>query len=201
MAGWLFSGGLGNAATRKMLTAQMIIVGVVVLIVFLGVWFQQDRQVRLSEYTCAEGGYRILFPDPPVELCRLVDTDAGTIRFYTIQQRTDDLLCMAGYGDYPEDYIAATSSDTILDSMRDKMIRSNSGTLESETRYLLEGLPARRLRIHVDQAVLHVLLVLYERRQYQAIVVTSPGDRQTQRADELLQSIRLFPADGKRETR
>ncbi|MBN1816447.1 MAG: hypothetical protein JW828_03750 [Sedimentisphaerales bacterium] len=201
MAGWLFSNGQGSATTRKMLTAQMVIVGVVVLIVFVGVKFQRSGQARLSEYTSADGGYRILFPMPPVETCRLVDTDAGKIRFYTIQQRTDDLLCMAGYGDYPMDYIETAPAESILDSMRDRIVQSNAGTLESETRYLLEGLPARRFLIHVDQAALHVLLALCETRQYQAVIVTSQGESHNRRADELLQSMRIFSSDVQREKR
>ncbi|MBN1126281.1 MAG: hypothetical protein JXA82_14840 [Sedimentisphaerales bacterium] len=196
MTGWLFPNGQDRITTRKMLAAQMIIVGVVVLIVFLGVKFQHKRQIRLAVYTCTDGGYSILFPEPPVELCRLAIAPDGPIRFFVIQQRTEDFFCTIEYGDYPLEYSKETPGDVILDSIRDEIIKSNKGILQFETRFLLNNLPARRLQIYIEEATIHALLILSGRRQYQVIIVTATDERQYEQADDILQSMQITPPKG-----
>lgn len=168
---------------------QALVLGVVVLIVFVAVYFRQTGTLVLREQTIGAGGYRLRFPANPTELCRISTTPDGPMRFFLIQRQDRRLYCSAGYGDRP----AAGDTEAFLEAMCRNLVEGTGGTVESETRFRLAGHPARRLHIAADRdIVIDALLVLADRRLYEVLVATHRHKPQPALAQAILDSFQVL---------
>ncbi|HEV58132.1 MAG TPA: hypothetical protein ENN87_11685, partial [Phycisphaerales bacterium] len=167
---------------------QALVLGVVVLIVFVAVYFRQAGTLVLREQTIGAGGYRLRFPANPTELCRISTTPDGPMRFFLIQRQDRRLYCSAGYGDRP----AAGDAEAFIEAMCQNLVEGTGGTVESETRFHLAGHPARRLHIAADRdIVIDVLLVLADQRLYEVLVATHRHRPQPALAQAILDSFQI----------
>lgn len=168
---------------------QALVLGVVVLIVFVAVYFRQAGALILHEQTIVAGGYRLRFPAYPTELCRISTTPDGSMRFFLIQRQDHRLYCSAGYGDRP----AAGDAEAFLETMGRNLVEGAGGTVESETRFHLAGHPARRLHIAADRdIVIDALLVLADQRLYEVLVATHRHKPQPALAQAILDSFQII---------
>jgi hypothetical protein len=147
---------------------------------------------QLQPYVSTVGRFSVLFPGTPKQNSRQVtlsDSDSVTLHQFQFEDGNSSYIVM--YNDYPAQYVA-TEPQSFLKIIRDGTMEPAKGTLTSDQRVDLKGVPGRTFQF-TDQAgnTYAVLVLIDHNRLYQVIVTAGPGTSATN-PDDFLNSFHIL---------
>ena len=149
-------------------------------------------------YVSEEGGFQIMTPLPLEESTQSVDSELGPIEVHFFMAELSNRAYMVGYSDYPEDFIAQSDPQVLLDGARDGAVGNINGKLVSEFKIsLADQYPGRELVVTAlldedTEGTLKGRMYLVNNRLYQIMVVAPSGDMSTQAMDDFINSFTLL---------
>lgn len=145
-----------------------------------------------TAYTSPRGNFRTVFPAPPQETVKTLDSEYGPIPYVTCVSELDDGnvgFCVA-YNDHPPAALEA-GADAILDGGRDGALKNLKGVIASEIQLTHRGYPGREFTILGEvqgrKLFCHTRLLLVGARLYQ-LQILRVGDAPIDLAD----GVRFF---------
>ena len=121
---------------NKILTASLL----VVLVSTLAVGFQQGA--LWEKFNSPEGKFNILMPSKPALEVRDVDSSLGKLTLYLYSTSNSSGYFLASYGDYPVGPKDANQAESVLDGVRDGVLKGSTSELGSPRRKIsLDDLP------------------------------------------------------------
>ncbi len=147
------------------------------------------------EYRPPDAGYRTEFPAAPTVSTTAIDDQPDSAKMTIARyegRRRFELLSI--HDDYPTT-AEVDDPEVAFNSARNGALAAVKGKLRQETRFTVDGLPARRIVVDIPEAKLAVvaLLVLNGRRVYQLIAVAPLGQEDSANVQRFLNSFAVVP--------
>lgn len=148
------------------------------------------------EFTSAGGGFSIRAPMALEETVQLIETEAGPIELHMYLAESGPEAWVVGYSDYPQEIVAATDPATMLDGAVEGAAANVQGELVSVAPLSYAEHPGRDLTIRAPAANGQVSIIrghmfLVGNRLYQVMAVVPPGQENSRKVTDFLQSFQL----------
>lgn len=144
-------------------------------------------------FTSSTWGFRAEFPEPPISEVMKIPGPGGELDMHMFAVDRGTWAYILTVHDGPPG--AATAAGLQLDGARNGALANLAGRLLREEDLTRDGLPARRLEIAAGEADAHqridVLLILRERRLYQAIIAAPASEAITPEADRFFAALHV----------
>jgi TonB family protein len=152
---------------------------------------------KWQEFSPAEGGFRVLFPERPREVFGTVTIAAKPLKTQEYVSRTTSEYRVS-YFVLPPDL--RNSAAVLLDALGQAVANELEGSIVSETEFLLESHPGRLLELTTGKgALVRTLFLAADTRLYRLTVImpreTPPGENQPARlaSSRFIESFSLAP--------
>lgn len=157
----------------------------------LGGWASASAQIW-SEYAPEGGRYRILMPGTPQVSTEPVSLpDGSKVQMLQAIIETPDAAYLSTHVDYPPEMVRRTTSETLLDNVRNGSSRGH--TLVREKRLTIAGNPGREYVItRANGITLATRSFIVGNRLYQVIVAGRAGVDQNPDTRQFLESFTLL---------
>lgn len=139
-------------------------------------------------------GFEIAFPQKPE--VKEGDEDIGDGQVaktwtYSILSLSENTIYDVTIAEYPVGAINPNELAQHLDNARDGGLRSSGGTLKSETKIAIAGLPARELLVDLMGMVARSRIVIAGNRLFIVGAITSKGAEQSPASEKYFASFKL----------
>lgn len=142
-------------------------------------------------FTSPDGSFTVDMPGTAVEEIQAIPTDVGSIDtyFYTVDNVTEAYI--VSYSDFPEDIVALTDADTLLQGTKEGVV--GTSTIISEKDVTVQGYPALELVLESpeDGFSFRVLLIVQNNRLFQVLMVVDIADVNNSDYDPFFDSFTL----------
>jgi hypothetical protein len=135
-------------------------------------YFGSDKLAPFEEFRSDEGRFTVLMPGKP-ELQNQV-TPVGKINMVMYMAGTNNASCAVAYADYPAQLIDSTDPQKMLEGAKNGALKNIKGRLISETSIDFHGLPAKEVRIEIqNKAFATARFILASPRFYEIMFIAS----------------------------
>jgi len=154
--------------------------------------FPDPGPASWTPFASSEGRYSIDMPGPTTRESNTETTDIGDVEVITQWAGNDSRYCAVSYGDYPTEFMREANPEQFIDGVVEAMSADPSSRLTERREFLLQGYPARRVRIEVPgDRVMTAVVCLVGARLYTVTIVTSPEEALSELVDHYVESFRL----------
>ncbi len=183
-----------NNRTRRFSRFQLLALGILAVVLLIGVKMRRTDGNSLERYVCADGGYSILFPKQYVECSRLLPTAAGGLKFTLVQRQTRKLFFMAGYCDWPGEFVDSNGPTAVLDDAMGRIVEGFDGVPADQKDIRQDDTFQRTVKVTVPgQMIIHVRLILRGQRMYRLMVAAISEKGDDGQIAEVLDSFQMYP--------
>ena len=151
-----------------------------------------QQPVQWSKLDSPEGRFRALTPSK-AELT--VSETPGGVTIQTFSSSNDMGTFMISYADYPNAPTSPAHEQTVLDKVRDGVLKGAQAALVSETKLTLNGYPGREMQarkiIDGAEVIFNWRLLLVGTRLYQLAVGTTKADSESPEIKKFFLSFEL----------
>lgn len=131
-----------------------------------------EKLPSFEQFRCDDGRFTVLLPGKPERQNNSIDTAVGKIDLVMYMAGSRKAGCVAGYCDYPQQYINSTDPQKLLEGARDGAVANVNGRLVSETQVDFHSKPARQFVIEVpNKAFVTARVILIGPRLYQLMLI------------------------------
>ena len=153
------------------------------------------QPVEWSKVDSTEGRFRALMPSKAEPTRSEVASKGGKITLFTFSSSNKTGAYMLSYADYPNAATSPAQEQTVLDGVRDGVLRGAEAALVSETKMTLNGYPGREMRakrmVEGTEMIFSWRLFLVGRRLYQLAVATTKADSESPEIRKFFLSFEL----------
>jgi len=152
-----------------------------------------------------EYGYKIEFPEEPVERPKVVNSEIGELKLNvflydaSLRGKDDNLVYMVNYTEYPVDQIHSNNTEILPDLFRNSVegvVMNVNGELLSEEEIQLGQYPGREIRIDYKNgmAIISMRIYLVENKMYMIQTITETKKEAKKSIDRFMDSFELIGA-------
>ncbi len=156
-----------------------------------------QQQVEWTKLEPSEGRFRAVMPTKAEPTVSEVNSAAGKIPVYTFSSANKIGSFMLSYADYPNAASTPANEQSVLDGVRNGVLRGTKSTLLVETNLTLNGHPGREMKttrmIEGTEMIFSWRLFLVGRRLYQLAVGTTKADSESPEIKKFFTSFELIP--------
>ena len=151
-----------------------------------------QQPAEWSKLDSSEGRFRALTPS---KAKLTVSETPGGVTIHTFASSNDRGSFMISYADYPNAPTSPAHEQTVLDKVRDGVLKGAQAALVSETKLTLKGHPGREMQarkiIDGAEVILNWRLFLVGPRLYQMAVGTTKADSESPEIKKFFLSFEL----------
>lgn len=169
---------------------------VMAVILFLSACsFLHAQQPVWKELRSTEGGFSVFMPGTPTPNKVTVNTASGVEEAYTFTLNEGELNeYIVAYSKYSETNSKESSTDRLLDSVRDGILLVQQGKLLSEAAITLDGHSGRAIAVERPGGVITMArFYVVDNRFYQLSVKAKANERELEAMRRFLDSFKLLP--------
>lgn len=167
----------------------------VVILLCCGFAAVAQQPVEWSKLDSTEGRFRALTPSKAEPAVSGVPSGTGKITVHTFSSSNKTGTFLLSYADYPNAATSPAHEQTVLDKVRDGVLKGTQAALVSETKLTLNGYPGRELRamrtIEGTAMIFSWRLFLVGSRLYQLAVATTKADSESPEIKKFFLSFEL----------
>ena len=164
----------------------------VITLLCCGIAAVAQQPAEWSKLDSTEGRFRALTPSKAEPA---VSQTPGGVTIHTFSSSNKTGTFMISYADYPNAATSQAHEQTVLDKVRDGVLKGAQATLVSETQLTLKGHPGREMQarkiIDGAEVILNWRLFLVGSRLYQMAVGTTKADSESPEIKKFFLSFEL----------
>jgi hypothetical protein len=146
-----------------------------------------------SEFSTAEGRFKVLMPGIPVSQTLTLEMHNARIVHHSYLSSKRGVTCVVDYVDLAPEVVDPNHAKILFDEARDQFIKDSQGKLATETPISLEGYPGREVRLHVYGGEAVARFYLVGDRFYQlAIIAANPAPNPNGEIDNFFSSFKII---------
>lgn len=156
-----------------------------------------QQPVEWTKLEPTEGRFRAFLPTKAEPTVSEVNSASGKIPVYTFASSNNTGSFMLSYADYPNAASNPAHEQSVLDGVRDGVLKGTEGTLISESKLTLNGYPGREMKatrmVDGTEMIFSWRLFLVGKRLYQLAVGSSKADSESPDIKKFFASFELKP--------
>jgi peroxiredoxin len=159
-----------------------------------------DAAPKPQEFRSEAGGFYVYTPASMTEEVQSVDVpNAGTIATHMFSGDRNNISYFVAYADFPEDLIAQSDPEKMLDGSVNGAVGNVNGVLVGQSKISLSGNPGREILANAklpngQDATLKAHIYLVQNRLYQVLILSLKGQVSNDVMMQYLDSFTLINA-------